>query len=431
MALFLPLNFQASIQDQSRKLFSVLNLRDVSMKSIQFFVFLIIFLPVRVVFGQASSPVPVNNMLINRLHHEISTARVQDNSSDSLPFSVTLSTTPLIASSEDDALFEGFIANNSTDSLSIRFDRTQNLPLGWTSSVCFGTFCYAPSVSSDSYLFNPNQNLALIIHQYPALSDMPDTATIYLRLSAPAKDPADTMLLKLVTYFVPPDPPLIFKFSDTNYTQTFIGTGLHFLSPTLENHAAQKVTYALTMQDSLPDGWTATMKIGSKSGTSIQYPFYGIGNVDGNDQQVITFSINATNVTKTDSAIIYLSVHPETTNPADSANYRFVAVVNPSSGVASDGSDLRAGIVVTNAWPNPLMASTKLNLEVATDRSGLALAHIYSIEGTSIATISLGELAEGSNRLQIGDLDLPSGNYIFRIEQGSAVSQPIRVNFIR
>ncbi|HWF45356.1 MAG TPA: hypothetical protein VG537_12000, partial [Candidatus Kapabacteria bacterium] len=360
------------------------------MKSIRAIILLITFLPLHSVFGQVNSPAVINNMLINRLHHEISTARVQGNSSDTLPFSVTLSTAPLIASSEDDALFQGFIANNSTDSLSIHFDRTQNLPIGWTSSVCFGEYCYAPSVSSASYGFNPSQSLALIVHQYPALSDIPDTATIYLRLSAPAKDPADTMLLKLVTYFVPSDPPLIFKFSDTNYSQTFIGNGLHFLSPTLENHAAQKVTYDLTMQDSLPEGWTATMKIGSKSGTSIQYPFYGIGNADGNDQQLITFSIDANNVTKTDSAIIYLSVHPETTNPADSANYRFVAIVNPSSGVANEGNDLRAGIVVTNAWPNTLRASAKLNLEVSTDRSGVAIAHIYSIDGASVGTVTLG-----------------------------------------
>ena len=401
------------------------------MKSIRAIVLLIAaMVPAAVVFAQNSGTPLVIEQEQNRVYHSLSTAK---NAPTSLSFSVSIDTTPLQANSESDYPFEGTMKNTSPDSLRIQFDRTQFIPPGWTSSVCFGQNCFASSVSEQSDIFAPGETRSLIVHQYPALNDVPDTGTIYLRLSAPSGGSLDTSVLKLTTYFTPPDPPLIFKFADgTNYQQSFVGNGLHLLSPVLENHSGYRVMYAFSMQAQLPPDWTIKMCAGDSctSGTNVHSLFNQIGDPDGNDQRTIAFKITAANVTQVDSAVIILNVHPQTTNPADSASYRFVAIVKPSSGVSPSGDD-RAGLAVINAWPNPLHNNAKLNLDVVTDRSGAAFAHIYSIDGTETIVTELGELSEGSNRVQLGDLNLPSGNYIIRIQQETWTSEPVRVNYLR
>ena len=356
---------------------------------------------------------------------------VSSGRAQTLPFSVTLDTAPLNANSEDDYPFIGSLTNTSSDSLRIQFDRVQIVPRGWSSSVCFGQSCYAPSVSQASDVFAPGESRQLIVHQYPTTSDVPDTMTIYLRISTPDLNEADTTLLTLVTYYTPPDPPLIFKFSDgTNFSQSFMGSGLHLMSPTLENHSGDSVDYDLSMQTQLPLGWSVGMQVGDSSGTDIHYTFYPMGDLDGNDQHPIQFRITAPTVTQVDSAVIFLSVHPQTSNPADSANYRFVAIVRPANGVSAAGSG-NSGLAVVSAWPNPLGANTKLNLDIITDRSGAGKAYIYTIEGMEAAVIDLGGLSKGSNHLQIADLNVPSGNYIIRIQQVASFCEPVHVNLLR
>ena len=368
------------------------------MKSIRAIVLLIAaVIPVSVGFAQNSGTPLIVEQEQNRVYHSLSTAR---NAPASLSFSVSMDTTPLEANSENDYPFQGTMTNTSPDSLRIQFDRVQFIPPGWTSSVCFGQNCFASSVSEQSDVFAPGESRALIIHQYPSLSDTPDTGTIYLRLSAPSGGSADTSVLKLTTYFTPPDPPLVFKFADgTNYTQSFIGNGIHLMSPVLENHSGYRVMYAFSMQNQLPTDWTLKMCVGDSctSGTSVQSLFYPIGDPDGNDQHPVAFRITAANVTHVDSVVILLNIHPETSNPADSANYRFVAIVKPSSGVSPSGDD-RAGLAVINAWPNPLRNNTKLNLDVVTDCSGAAFAHIYSIDGMETAVIACRLIGRRSSR---------------------------------
>jgi hypothetical protein len=115
---------------------------------------------------------------------------------------------------------------------------------------------------------------------------------------------------------------------------------------------------------------------------------------------------------------------------ADSSNER-IAPIKPLSIVASSQSGARAGLVVTNAWPNPLHPSTTLHLEILSDKEAPVIAGIYDLDGTEKATLDLGQLNPGSNELQVAVPDLPSGEYIIRIQQGADAPEIVRINYIK
>ncbi len=116
--------------------------------------------------------------------------------------------------------------------------------------------------------------------------------------------------------------------------------------------------------------------------------------------------------------------------PNDSAALAISTPAKPLSEVTSQSAG-QAGMVVTNAWPNPLHPASTLHLEVLTDKEGSVSAGIYDLDGTQKATLSLGELSVGSNELQVDVPELSSGEYIIRIQQGSNAPEIVRINYIK
>jgi hypothetical protein len=105
------------------------------------------------------------------------------------------------------------------------------------------------------------------------------------------------------------------------------------------------------------------------------------------------------------------------------------AVPSASSVESQPGG--QAGMVITNAWPNPLHTASTLHLEVLTDKQGPVNAGIYALDGTQKATLELGQMNAGSNELQVAAPDLPSGEYIIRLQQGSDKPEIVRINYIK
>jgi hypothetical protein len=131
-----------------------------------------------------------------------------------------------------------------------------------------------------------------------------------------------------------------------------------------------------------------------------------------------------------DSASIGSGVQPLTSVIAGSNSTTISASANPASSVASQPGE-QAGLVVTNAWPNPLHPASTLHLEVLTDQEGPVTAGIYDLAGTQQGTLELGQMSAGSNELQVAMPDLPSGEYIIRIQQGTDAPEVVRINYIK
>lgn len=338
------------------------------------------------------------------------------------------------------------VRNLTSSPLPINIIRTQLLSTGWASSICDPNLCHAASDGSIPWTLQPNASANFSLNLIPMLDDEPDSGTVWLRIAGGTA--SDTMSLPFYGTYLPSDTPIVFQWGGIpSFAQTFQGSGTWPLKDFLENHAARGIDYLLTIQDSLPTGWHLTfddqenpnsttgntgdtiINLLAPVGTaSLVTNFSGYG--DSTYQQRLTFTLNAPTVTKEDSAVIYLSIHPQTSNPADSANKRFVMVVQPQSSVAGAPDD-RVGLAVTNAWPNPLVGGGVLHLEVLTDQAGQATALIYDVTGTQKGTLDLGMLHEGTNELQAAAPSLPSGEYIIRVNQGSSASEVVRINYVK
>jgi len=332
------------------------------------------------------------------------------------------------------------VHNSSLDTLPIYFYRSQRLPGGWTSSVCWGTSCYSYLDDSEVATIQPNATALLTLDLTPALDDAQDSGTVWLRVGVAGGASSDMVLLPFYANYFPSDPPIVFQWSDTILERTYQGQGTWNFSKFLTNRAGRAIDYSLSLQDSLPAGWT--LKFCDRRDPSDATDTCATGNIlvtnfsnetDGGTtyQQHLKFTLDAPVVTTQDSAVIYLSVHPQTSNPADAAIYRFVMIVQPLSGVASAAPSDRAGLAVTNAWPNPLVGSGALHLEILTDEAGAATAVIYDVTGTQKGTLDLGMLHEGTNEVMASAHSLPSGEYIIRVNQGGSTSEAIRINYVK
>ncbi len=338
------------------------------------------------------------------------------------------------------------VRNVTAAPISIYFSRSQHLPTGWISSVCWGLNCYSFLVDSMPYTVQPNTSALLTLDLTPALDDEPDSSIVWLRIGVVGGAASDTVLLPFYATYNPPDPPLVFQWGgNPTFNQTDQGTGPWTFTDYLENHAGRGIDFLLSLQDSLPIGWSLTFDDQrNPNGINTEDTTLGLVAPVGSDslttnfsayfdttyQQPFTFTLNAPAVSAEDSAVVYLNVHPQTSNPADSASYRFVMRVQPQSSVANASTE-RAGIAVTNAWPNPLYSSGVLHLEILTDAAGPAKVFIYDVSGVQKGMIDLGMLREGTNELQVNAPSLPSGGYIFRVKQGNAASEVVRINYVK
>jgi hypothetical protein len=337
--------------------------------------------------------------------------------------------------------FVDTVWNLSNRPETIYFRRTQLIPAAMTSSVCWGATCYPSTVDSTIYSIPVGGTALLSLDLTGLLNDVPDSGQVWLRVGT-LGTPSDTVQLYFYGNYLPPDPPIIFQWSNPLVLeQTYQGPGIDSLSNQLENHVTFGVNYTLTYQDSLPAGWTITKfsdtrqpfnplnyQDTSTTGNTLVTNFSGFA--DTTYQQLLTFWLNAPVVTKEDSAVIFLGVHPQTSNPADSANYRFVMHVLPLAGVNSS-QEARAGVAVTNAWPNPLVGTETLHLEIQTDATGNARAVIYDLNGSEKGVLDLGSLHAGTNEIQASAPNLASGEYIIRVVQDGSSSEVVRINYVK
>lgn len=357
----------------------------------------------------------------------------------SLPFTVSESDSNRVQLNNDGTFtFECTVTNLSQGTDTIYFKRSQILPIGWSSSVCWGSTCYAPDDSFEHYDIPQFGFASLSLNVSPCLNNVPDSTTIWLEVGVLGSS-SDTVMLPFHISFIPPNPPLVFQWSGLSgvgpsFDTTFEGAGEHSIRNLLENEFGLGANYNFTIQDSLPQGWSLTTCVQSNyadtctSGNNLTVNFSDIN--DSTDQQAVKFTLNVPALTATDSAIIYFGVHPEISSPADSATYRFSIVVQNTNGVTSQPSE-QAGMTITNAWPNPLHPASTLHLNVMADQAGSVTAGVYDLNGILRGTLEFGSLNAGSNDLQASMPDLPSGEYIIRLQQGIISPQIVRVNYIK
>ncbi len=360
-------------------------------------------------------------------------------------FSVTVSGSNQVQVGSDSTYtFYCTVTNLSKVNDTLYFKRSQQLPTDWNTSVCLTPGeCYSTGTDSVMFILSPNKTLngsiSLSLNIDPCMNNVPDSTVVWVRVGI-VGSPLDTMLFPFYITFLPPVPALVFQWDGLanpgpSFDTTFIGSGEHSLNNYLENDFGLGANYNFTIQDSLPPEWSLTTCVQNSytdsctEGNDLTVNFSDYS--DTTYQQLVKFTLDVPQgLTATDSAIIYLGVHPKISNPADSATYRFSMVVQSAAGVTQQSSG-QSGLAITNTWPNPLRSASMLHLDVLASQQGPVTAGIYDLNGTLEATLEFGQLNAGSNELQIAVPDLPSGDYIIRLQQGTDSPVIARFNYIK
>ncbi len=169
----------------------------------------------------------------------------------------------ITAGSLDSGVVHSFtvtVHNTSSNPQSIYFRRYEQLPVGWSSSVCWGVNCYTAGDDSEAFLIAADSSAQLILNFTPAIYDAPDSGSVWLRVG-PVGTSTDTVQLPFSGTFVPGNPPIIFTWSGTpTFRRTYVGPasgGSQWtLQNLLQNQSGRSVNYALSIVDSLPTGWS-------------------------------------------------------------------------------------------------------------------------------------------------------------------------------
>jgi hypothetical protein len=294
-------------------------------------------------------------------------------------------------------------------------------------------------MDSAPYVFLADSTLALIVHVYPSVDTVPHDLTMYITLKAESGNSGDSILIPIHLTYVPQPDVHRFAWTNATFSKTFPPGSLkkHSISAQFANKTCDSVLYHFTITPSVPSTWTWKYCINDQytqtdtceTARNIDYSFGPIGDAMAGDIHKFTFTATVPDQFTTDSAVFVLHAQ-SAARLGDSGTYRFSIIATAPANAVTPDPSLRAGIVVLNAWPNPITATGHLNLELMTDKHGPAEAHIYDMAGVEKAAFDLGDLALGTNRLVVSDIRLPSGEYILRLEQDGAMSGPVRLNVI-
>lgn len=350
----------------------------------------------------------------------------------STALSVIFSADRMEFSNDGDQVLQGTMTNTSDDTVVISFARRQALPKGWSTSVCFGTSCYASQIDTAWEAFGPHETRELILHVNPRMVDQPDSGWVYVRIRAETGVISDTASILVHAFFIPGEPPIIFQKIKSDSGQVFTGNGPFAVSATFQNRSADTVKFRYHLDAHLPAGWTSTLCIRDSCGaTDILYPMASLVS------QAVRMRMQNTSgpsLTAPDSAVFYLTVLPRTKNSADSQQFRFVAKLMPPAGVESIVATPLNTIMLGSVYPNPVNMTGQTGEVAFTVRSGRA-AHgsfvLYDVAGKVVLQISFGQIEEGMSSHQISLRNVEPGAYFARISDGSALSNPVLVRVTR
>ena len=337
-------------------------------------------------------------------------------------------------SSDADHVFIGTMTNNSNDTLRISFWRSQRLPKGWTTSVCFGASCYAAQVDSADDTFLPNEQRELILHVNSRMVDHADSGLVFIRVRAENGVLGDTASFTVRAVFQPGNPPIIFQKVKSDSGQVFSGNGPFLVNATFQNRSADNYKFAYHLDASLPSGWSAGLCIRDScddlgsTGADILYP---MASLVSQTVRMKVQNTSGTPLTQPDSAVLYLTVRPiGTGNSADSMQYRFVAMLQPQSGVQSTDALPVNSLMLGSIFPNPA-ASNDVEFAVRSQRAAECAFVLYDEAGRVVVQSKLGSVSAGSSTRSVSVRNVQPGVYFARISDGRTLSNPVLLRIQR
>src|SRR4051812_30493756 len=150
---------------------------------------------------------------------------------------------------------EGTLENLTGDSITLTFHRYQDLWYGWSTSVCFGSNCFADFVDTSADFFGPHEKKELVLNM-TAPPNAQDSAKVYLYLRAESKTKSDTIGLSVNAYSQGKDPLVGLPYRMIGDPRVLFDPGSNYVSTSVSNHSDQPLEIAVHGSAQMPAGWT-------------------------------------------------------------------------------------------------------------------------------------------------------------------------------
>lgn len=352
------------------------------------------------------------------------------------PLQVDMPSDRFTFSTDADFVITGTMMNNSDNPVGISFRRYQALPKAWTTSVCFGTNCFAAQVDSAFEVFGAHESREFILHVNPRMLDISDSGWVYLRVRAETGSIGDTVSFLLRPVFEPGQPPIVFQLMKADSGKVFTGNGPFVVGATFQNRSADTLKFVYQVASQLPTGWTGSLCLRDSCASlqngsaSIRYTMVSLVS------QTVRMRIENTtgvSLTEPDSAVFYLTVKPQTKNSADSMVYRFVAQLLPAAGVTAAAAT-PTRLLLGSVYPNPLAitgGSAEVSFAVQADATANVSLALYDVGGKVIAQLPCGIVERGISTRSISLRNVEPGAYFARVSDGTSLSNPVLVRIER
>jgi hypothetical protein len=217
-------------------------------------------------FGQLTSTIASSRAkgMVSPAPIEISGAKSVTPLDANLAFSVSVpQLVQTFPSDFGDHVITGTITNLTDSTIHLQFHRYQLLPHNWTTSVCFGTLCLAPTADSarSLFVFGPHESEPLILH-------FNDTSTNMIPV-------ADTVRTELVIQLEPgsKSDTVILHFEQMTSTTSKVGDGAQNTVSTGDLNVYPNPSYAgkeISAQVYTRDGGLGVLRVYSVSGVKLR-----------------------------------------------------------------------------------------------------------------------------------------------------------------
>lgn len=322
--------------------------------------------------------------------------------------------TYILGSIGAEAVFDIEVINISAVEQKVFVVRTINtLPENWSSSLCFGSTCFSPSLDSVvteppyGEPLAPGDTLHTSLHVFMLTND--GTAEVRLEIGTVRNPTERTILDYIATTLSGPDLQVIAD--ETNITDS-LGTEVVFNLEVINISAVEQKVFVVRTANNLPEYWTSSLCFDSTCfspglDSVVTEPPFGEPLAPGD---TLHTSLHVFMLINTGTAEVQLEVGT-IRNPDIRTTLDFSAT---SYLVSVDGNPNSVNqYFLGQNYPNPFNPSTKINFGLK-DAGDVEIS-LYNVLGSKIATIFNGYKDAGSHSFLFDGTNLTSGVYFYKI----------------
>ncbi len=303
-------------------------------------------------------------------------------------------------------VFEGYVHNTSGTGIVVQVTRiSEDLPEGWTSSICFATTCYPPYINQATEGVEANDSTFFDITFTALTTQGTGTALVeFMDLVTGEKDS--------IRFTVTTQTAASFEISVPDTVNEILAGQSHDFSGYVYNIGNKPATvFMVREQNNLPDGWSSQLCFGSCPQSTVDTLNMLIMNGDSLEYK-ITFYTNDT--PEEGSALLAFYVADE----QDTIKQAFTL-----STTATDISDSEINQVedfrLFGNYPNPFNPTTAISYQLSAVSQ--VVLTVYDISGKAVQTLVNGRQGAGTHTVQFDAAALSSGTYFYQLKSNGLI----------